>query len=574
MGERLSRYGRVVLTSPNGRWLAFTQEHSRHFGDVTVLASADGSRVRVLGAGTPRGFSPDSRWLAVEHETADGESRSVVVVSTTTERVRRLGPGCPISFAPNGRHLAYARGYDCDQLGVIDLRTGQRLALGLYTAAERSVSVVGRSTGGANWSPQGTMLLFARGSNAFVVDLRRGSTPAQVCVRCDAKWLGPRRLAFERIAAAGRREIGVVTPRGVTTAVRPIAPSHHSLHWAPRGDLVSYMRPAAAPGRLVDVVVESVGGDRRYVLARAPITVDGCCLSWSPSGRKLIAVTRCEERSCNAVNVATAPSAWRPRFVRRVGWAIEGSPIWSPDERSVAFQHLRRRATEVAVVSLRSGRLHSVWRRGSADIVGWLSARLPGTARPPAPPRHEIATLRALRSSGRIVEIASEGRRVAAIVDRSARDCLHVLVWEPGTAALPRYPSTRQGCPDAWDFLGLRVRAGVVEWRSFVCGNSCYVLPYRWPLGGQADDTENEQVVERRPRPRTFTPETRRGVSVALHGRVVRVRRLADGTTRTIAAPRPVVDAELENAGLFYAYNTSGRRPGRIRFVPFAALIT
>ena len=44
------------------------------------------------------------------------------------------------------------------------------------------------------------------------------------------------------------------------------------------------------------------------------------------------------------------------------------------------------------------------------------------------------------------------------------------------------------------------------------------------------------------------------------------------GTLCESAPPGRVVDAELEYAGLFYAYNADGEMPGTIVFVPFAEL--
>jgi hypothetical protein len=52
----------------------------------------------------------------------------------------------------------------------------------------------------------------------------------------------------------------------------------------------------------------------------------------------------------------------------------------------------------------------------------------------------------------------------------------------------------------------------------------------------------------------------------------ITLRRLSDGYLRKLRPPGGAIDAELEAAGLYYAYNSSGRFPGRVVFVPFSRL--
>jgi hypothetical protein len=69
--------------------------------------------------------------------------------------------------------------------------------------------------------------------------------------------------------------------------------------------------------------------------------------------------------------------------------------------------------------------------------------------------------------------------------------------------------------------------------------------------------------------------DTQSGLAVYLRGRAVHVVRLADSKDVAYVAPAgsQLVDAQLEAAGLSYAYNLSrGRAPGRVVFVPWAAL--
>jgi hypothetical protein len=65
------------------------------------------------------------------------------------------------------------------------------------------------------------------------------------------------------------------------------------------------------------------------------------------------------------------------------------------------------------------------------------------------------------------------------------------------------------------------------------------------------------------------------GLAVYLNGRKIRVLRLSDGKKLTFSPPgKGSVDAQIESSGLFYSYNyKAGRSPGRVVFVPFAALL-
>jgi hypothetical protein len=68
--------------------------------------------------------------------------------------------------------------------------------------------------------------------------------------------------------------------------------------------------------------------------------------------------------------------------------------------------------------------------------------------------------------------------------------------------------------------------------------------------------------------------ETHRGVTMTVRGGTIVLRRSADGRVARIG-PRALADADLEPAGLFYAYNLRrNARPGRLAFVPFARLFS
>jgi hypothetical protein len=179
-----------------------------------------------------------------------------------------------------------------------------------------------------------------------------------------------------------------------------------------------------------------------------------------------------------------------------------------------------------------------------------------------------------LSSRGRITEIASDGLRVTALVPTSSLDCDHVVGWTAGTRSIFRAERPWR-CELNQTWFNLRLVGTTVRWQDYWCGNECYVaerwadfrVPYR-----QHSGTEN--VVEgyrpvRPPPPR----ETHRGVALAVANGAITLRRAADGRARTIRPPGGAVDAELEDDGLFYAYNAGkAKMPGRLVFVPFGEL--
>jgi hypothetical protein len=77
--------------------------------------------------------------------------------------------------------------------------------------------------------------------------------------------------------------------------------------------------------------------------------------------------------------------------------------------------------------------------------------------------------------------------------------------------------------------------------------------------------------------PGTGTPllrDLQAGVAVYVRGRAVHVLRFADSKQTAFVVPvKAVVDAQLESAGLFYAYNLArGKSRGRVVFVPWSQL--
>ena len=131
-------------------------------------------------------------------------------------------------------------------------------------------------------------------------------------------------------------------------------------------------------------------------------------------------------------------------------------------------------------------------------------------------------------------------------------------------------------CLDENGHLAVVTLAGTrVTWYEIAYGNSSYwtlfTADVRRP---QAVVAGGEQSGDHGEEPGRPPPErgNRHGVTMNVRTGTVVLTRATDGKTRTIRAAGRVVDAELEDGGLFYAFNGHGPRPGNIVFVPFAKL--
>jgi hypothetical protein len=195
----------------------------------------------------------------------------------------------------------------------------------------------------------------------------------------------------------------------------------------------------------------------------------------------------------------------------------------------------------------------------------------PAGAIPSAKPRVHVASGTHLQSLTRIAELSASGSQVAAITEQGSRYCDHLLAWRAGTTRVIQFPA--RSCRDN-GYLAVVTLVGIrVTWYEIAYGNSSYwtlfTADVRRPQTAIEGDEQSGDHGEEPGRP---PPERgkRRGVTMTVRtGAVVLTR--ADGKKRTIHAAG-VVDAELEEAGLFYAFNGPGPRPGNIVFVPFAKL--
>jgi WD40 repeat protein len=533
-----------VRLSPAGGWLAINRTSG------VVLVRADGRRERKLGTSTSGpSFSPDGRWLAFARETDafEGTSRIELVEVGRDRPARRLGGGVPIGFSADGRRLAYAD--DEGSVGVLELASGRRTRVATANMLRDSL--------GEDWSPNLTGFVLEREPDGVKTLLyfpaRRGAT-GRVLARGEfglsSRWLDEHRYGYQQGDA-------LVAARVDGSARRVIARGVGFADWSPDGSNVAY-----SVGERSFVIASTTTGARRTTRLERGRVYN---LNWSPSGRRL-AVTVADGNRFDALVV----DARTRRVVRRLrGYPGFGS--WSPDERLLATSV----RLGVSLLDIDRGTSVRGWA-GGAVVVGWLRGpqppALPTAA--PAPPT-EIVDATGFRSRTPVLELASDGAWVAALLAGGTLDREHVVAWRPQRRTVVRFASASPVEEEFVKYQELSLKGTVVSWTSFTCGNYCYLwnmsADVRKPLTFY-DGEEDRAVVEQKP-PRPPLPvETKRGVTATARGGLIELRH-TDGRRRTIRPPGPLTDIELEETGLFYAYTTTGTFRGRVVFVPFDRLL-
>jgi hypothetical protein len=539
-----------LVVSRDGRWLA-TQ---RDLGKL-VLISGDGRRERSLGEGTPVAFSPDSRTLIFYRENVLTEIDRMFTVRVPGGRPRALGRGLPLAPSPNGRLLAFTNWSDI--LGIVETET-----------ARRRIVPHSQFRDFLGWSPDSTHIalerLVERGGTKrdtlLVANARRPSVRPRAILQVDedlhAEWISANLIGYTG-KRAGSCEGGIVSLSGAVKS--SFAPLYcFSADWSPRGASVAYQRPGG--NSEAELVVASGDGSNPRVVDRG----GNLSARWSRSGR-LLAVHTGEE-----LIVVRSDGTGRLRLARGTN-GFPDDAHWSPDDRVI----LVRLPNGLGVVYVAGRTIRRVWT-GPLGRETWVAERLSRrapTAKPPRP--SETAKPRLLRSHGKIKELGTTDLDVAALVGPSRADCDHVIAWTAGTRGVTRF-SYAAPCGD-WRTYDFDVtRAGTtINWRNYFCGTYCYVTTceadVRRPFQDRCGEGGDEVPV-RPPRPAPPS-ETRRGVSITTSGGTIALRREQDGRIRAIRPSGGAVDAELEDEGLFYAFNLQGQAiPGRIVFVPFGSL--
>jgi Tol biopolymer transport system component len=534
-GERLSALTRnstddsLLLRSRDGRKFAVSRLDAKSRSQI-VLLSADGGRERRVRTGnvidaTAEAFSSDGARLAFAVRRGRepnywnavgiaGSSRTLQVVTPNLEDYEF------VAWAPDGKTL------------LLD-----HITYGEDEGDERHSLVVGGLTKG-----RGRLL-----------------TPDLACHVC-AAWGAAGRVAFLAGSTIGMLELRLVDPRepGRQVSVARVDGEIEFVGWSPNGRQFAYLARESESEKKSLRLAQPDGGST--VIYHDPDDV----VAWSPRGDTLAVENA---RGLDIVRVDG-------RVRRRIKWphgVIEAA--WAPDASRLGLVLAGADGGEdLWLANPANGRLKQLTRRGKVERIGWAPGPVPANAVPAAPVAPtELAGARALTATAPVHEVAASGRWVAAVVGSNARDCTHVVAWQPGRRAI-RF-NTPAPCTTDERLFRLRLAGSRLNWSSYYCGNNCYTVgvgaDIRRP--GAFHLTSDELPFQGAPR-RLRTPhETRRGVTMTLSHGTIRLR-AGHRAVRTIRPPGGAADAELEQPGLFYAHNQRGR--GRVVFVPFTKLRT
>jgi Tol biopolymer transport system component len=548
----------IPVLYDEGRRVAFIR------GEKLIIALVNHRRVWRMQLRGPPGVAPDGRNVVFTTSDEDSGKPGVVLMNVATGKTRRLGSGSGFQtlWSPDGSLLFVYRDLKnrANECHVVDVRAlGWRpriLARGEFSSAE--------------WSPASRWLALRRSA-------RRGEVITLVNARTNRRWdlsvprwaeslrWSPRgaHLAFKTRAENGERLMLVNARKRIARTVAQ-SRSISAPVWAPDGRRVAVVRFFAdTKGALA---IAGMNGRRARDVFRG-LAVGA--IDWHPGSRRLVFVGN------GAIGVIGVNGRMFGRSRMTFSLSESSELVWSPRRTAVAFT-AGHGGDSVYVLRGDGRRLARLTRRGHDRILAWLPSRMPRRSRPVrAPPSSERAAARTLDTHGPVVAVSAHGRAAGVLVASHDLDCNHPVVWEPGRRVIRI--GTPAPCPDSESVpfdVGLSARS--IEWSSYSCGNNCYVNAYRAARAAtDAVKYLGEDAYEDPPEPPLPPAETRRGVSILVSGGVVRLRRLADGAERTISAPARIFDAELEDDGLFYAFNRSrGSFRGRIVFVPFDELFS
>lgn len=573
-----------VVVSDNGKWVYVPRQLEAPYKYPASVASTSGrirrslpvhfvSTVTFARDGRLFAYGEDAEWADMQHRAP-----RLMLLSPESGQSRRLGQGDPWSFSPDGSKivaLVTQFDRDDDDLNLIDVATGR---------VRRIAAVPSEGVSSVGWSPKGTRYAFRQGRALRIVEVAGGKVRVRTLLSdrrlttgsTTVRWLDERRLGLVLDSYPSENVEVAVLSVGPPPRRAILVPTAEGLpEFSLDATKVAYVLKRSRT-RADLVVVPSSGSGRRVVL-HAP-EIRG--LSWGPGNRLAV-----QYRDGAREAVAVSENGREAQDVC-TGSACDESGLWSPDGRflDVSYGDLSGDPSHVLVIaSAPPGRgLTRISIDGNVRVLGWVAGDAgPSAAKAvTAPSAIERASAARMLTEGRISEISASANRVAAIVRESAHDCHHVVAWTAGTSRVVRF-GPPQRCGDSGNVDGDEAVVAVhlegtrVTWIGETWGNESYwtfrqadlLHPGRVRVTGEGSGEHGDEPG--RPAPER---STRRGVSIVVSHGIVVLTRMSDGRTRRINPVGGAVDAELENDGLFYAYNTNGALKGNVVFVPFAKL--
>lgn len=234
-------------------------------------------------------FSPDGTWLAYGEglgpetvgQTLEREQRAIVILTLDGDgsivgvptRLPVAGTGlvpCP-SWSPDGRQLAYRDG-DGDGLVLMQLDGTSTVIPGWHPGNPAE-------WGSIEWSPDGTMIAVARGSETWLVPVD-GAAPRLVASHAfhSVSWSPDGPWIAIYVEGLGARLVSVNGQGGEVD----LGPGTGVALWSPAGDRVAYNVASVDDCRIG--VARPDGSDPKIV-------AEGCSYqlaTWSPDGRHLL----------------------------------------------------------------------------------------------------------------------------------------------------------------------------------------------------------------------------------------------------------------------------------------------
>src|SRR5262249_47292919 len=371
--------------SPDGRRLAFVWERA----GVQNLFVVDGIEAEprppravtqfTAGAVESPFWSPDNRSIFFVRDgdlwsvTADGGAAPTAVWTT------KEAEG-DVALSPDGTRVAFVRS---TRAGIPEWHgaEGAGFIRALAGGPEQRVSAGDGVASSPSWSPDGRRIVYTL-------------TPAEA--RSDAPDYSGAKLAFKRVDHGAARAVVVPATGGAPVALPPSPGWGPSPHWldAPRlvmtrvadegkareilvGDVATgqtrvlyreedalfwsldFIAPEAFPspdGRKVAFVSDRDGWDHLYVVSTdggepAPLTrgtFEVRSPVWSPDGQRIaFDASEANDPGIRRVMVATLGADGRTARLARVteGRGTNVGPAWSPDGRTVVYQHADAQAS-------------------------------------------------------------------------------------------------------------------------------------------------------------------------------------------------------------------------------------